>query len=118
MTLHLPNLSLLLAPIESKILHLRRLEFLLTRPLQRFRPRLIAKPIADEVRVAGVDQDRDLFKEFGHEAVEGLHPVAREEEAAIDIEVAGVVAVDFGAKSFNHGFLVEIFADPAKLRVA
>ncbi len=48
----------------------------------------------------------------------GLHPVAREQKVPVYIEVAAVVAVNFGAKSLQDLGLVHPFGDPPNLIVA
>lgn len=50
--------------------------------------------------------------------MEGLHPVALEEEVAVDVEVAAVVGRDLGAERLHHFLVVQVFADPAELGVA
>jgi len=47
--------------------------------------------------VTGVDKDRNSLEDAGHKAVERLHPVALEEEIAVDIEIAALVAVNLCA---------------------
>ena len=47
-----------------------------------------------------------------------MHPVTLEEEIAVDIKVAAVVAADFSTKLLLDICLVQILADPAKSRVA
>lgn len=47
-----------------------------------------------------------------------LHPVACEQEIAVDVEVAAVVAVGLGPQRFNHVRLVQVFGDPVQLFVA
>ena len=102
---------------HGEVLHWQFSELAVVAPLQCFRPRLVAQPVADEVCVTSVDEHGDLAEEIGDDAVERLHPVAVEEEVAVDVHVARVVGSDFRAESFHHRLLVEILADPAKLVV-
>ena len=50
--------------------------------------------------------------------MEWLHPVTLEEEVAVNVEVAAVVARGFRAKRLHHSWFVEVLADPSKLGVA
>ena len=50
--------------------------------------------------------------------MKGLHPVALEEEVAVDVEVAAVVAGDLGAERLHDLLVVQVAADPAELGVA
>jgi len=50
--------------------------------------------------------------------VEGLHPVASEEEVPVDVKVARVVLADLGAESLHDLGSVEVLADPVELIVA
>lgn len=50
--------------------------------------------------------------------MEWLHPVALEQEVAIDIEVAALVAVDLNSQSVLYPFLVQVLADVAEHGVA
>lgn len=108
--------SLLLAKLE--ILGLGGIEAALALPLQRLSPGPVAEPVADIIRIAGVDQDWDLLEDAGDEAVEWLHPVALEQEVAVDVEVARVVRRDLSAKCVDHILLVEVLGDPAQRAVA
>lgn len=63
---------------ERQIAERDAAEGLLAGPFQGFGPGVVAEPVADEVCVAGVDEDGDLFQYAWDQAVEGLHPVARE----------------------------------------
>jgi len=47
-----------------------------------------------------------------------LHPVTLEEEVAVDIKVAAVVAADFNTELLLDICLVQILTDPAKSGVA
>ena len=44
-----------------------------------------------------IDEHRDLFENSGYKTVEGLHPVARQQEIPIHVEVAAVITINFGA---------------------
>ena len=50
--------------------------------------------------------------------MEGLHPVALEEEVAVNVEIAAVVASDLGAQCLHDFLVVQVFADPAELGIA
>lgn len=97
---------------------LSALESFVTGPLKLVGPSLIAKPVADEVGIASVDENGDLLQDPRHKKVEWLHPVAFEEEVAIDIKVAAVVAIDsLNPKSGHNVALVEILVDVAQAGV-
>src|SRR5690606_28615390 len=96
------DLAVLLAGAgELEVLDLGLVEGLLAGPLEGLGPGAVAEPVADVVGVAGVDEDRDLLEDAGDKAVEGLHPVALEEEVAVDVEVAALVARDLSAQSVH-----------------
>lgn len=119
MRLDLTNiLALVLVIHDRQVLQFRFSKRLATAPLKSFGPRLVAEPVADEVGVAGVDEDVDLIDQGGHDTVEGFHPVTMEQEVAVDVHVAGVVAADFNAEGVHDGLLVEPLGDPAELGVA
>lgn len=50
--------------------------------------------------------------------MEGLHPVASEEEVSVDVKVARVVLADLGTESLHDLRSVEVLADPVELIVA
>jgi len=50
--------------------------------------------------------------------VERLHPVALEEEIAVNIKVAAVVATNFHAELFHDRLLVQVFGNPTESSVA
>jgi hypothetical protein len=50
--------------------------------------------------------------------MERLKPISSKKEISVDIEVARIIAADFCTKSVLNISLVQIFADPAKSRVA
>ena len=122
-TLHLSNLRPFLQrrriiSRERQIVQRDFAEGFLTRPFEGFGPSVVAEPIADEVRVAGVDEDGDLFEDAWDQAVERLHPVAGKEEISIDVEIAAVVAVGLDSQGFDNVGLVQVFGYPAQLLVA
>jgi len=90
----------------------------MARPLKCLRPGLVAEPVADEVGITSIDEDRDLLEDAGNKSVERHHPVTLEEEVAVDIEVAGLVVADFYTQRLLNVILVEVVADPAELGVA
>ena len=47
-----------------------------------------------------------------------MHPVTLKQEVSVDIKVAAVVAADFNAELLLDFFLVQIFADITKSRIA
>lgn len=50
--------------------------------------------------------------------MEWLHPVALEKKVSIDVKITRIITRDFGAKLLLDVCLVQVFADPAKSRVA
>ena len=50
--------------------------------------------------------------------MEGLHPVASEEEVSVDVKVARVVLANLSTESLHNLRSVEVFADPVELIVA
>jgi hypothetical protein len=111
------DLAILVAIIEFDVLDASLVKGLLSWPLKSLGPGLVSEPIADEVSITSIDQNRDLFENAWHKAVEWLHPVALEKEIAVDIEVAAVVAADFDTEFLLDFLLVQIFADVAKSRI-
>ncbi|KAJ6261277.1 Dihydroxyacetone kinase [Drechslerella dactyloides] len=96
----------------------RLVELLLALPFQGFRPGMVAEPVADKVRVAGINQHGDLLEQIRHEAMVRLHPITREEEVAVDVEVAGIVLGHLRAEGVDYALLVQVAGDPAEVRVA
>lgn len=84
---------------------------LLAGPLESLSPGLVAQPVADEVGVTGVDQDRDLLKKVGDQTVVGLHPVTVEQEVTVDVKIARVVALDLSTDGLANFGLVQVFRD-------
>lgn len=111
------DLAVFLALANVEALDLGLVERLLTGPLESLGPGTVAEPVADVVSITSVDEDGDLLEKLGNNAVEGLEPVASEEEVAVDVKVAAVVAVDLGAEGLLDGILVQVVGDPAKSRV-
>ena len=89
---------------------------LLAGPLKSLRPGLVAEPVADEVGITSVDEDWDLLQDSRDERVERLHPVTLEEEVAVDVEVARVIAVNFGSNSFKTSAWLRYSLTYPKLR--
>jgi len=104
--------------IDLEVLHLGLLVLLLAGPLKRLGPRLVAEPVADVISIASVDQDWNLLEDGGHDAVVRLHPVALEQEVAVDVEIAGLVVGDLCANGLHDLLLVEVALYPVKLVVA
>lgn len=95
------------------------LEALVARPLKLVGPGLVAQPVADEIGITSVNKHRDLLKDARDEEVEGLHPVAVEEEVAVDIEVTAFVAADgLNAEGLHDILLIEVAVNVAQSRVA
>lgn len=108
---------LLTVSLEGR--QLGALEVLVAGPVQLVGPSLVTEPVADEVGITGIDEDRDLLEQARNEQVEGLHPVALEKEVTVDVEVAAVVAVDsLDAEGFHDVLLVEVLVDVSETRVA
>lgn len=112
------DLAILVTIIELDVVDASLVEGLLTRPLKSLSPSLVSEPVADKVRITSIYQNWDLFKDTWDKTVEWLHPVALEKEVSIDIEVAAIIAADFDTKFLLDFFLVQIFADIAKSRIA
>lgn len=111
-------LALVLVVHDLQVLHGSRRELLLPRPFESLGPRLVAEPVADEVSITSVDQDGNLLEDTRDHAVIWLHPVAVEEEVAVDIKVAGVVAVNLGTNSLQNLGLVEVLGNVSESLVA
>jgi hypothetical protein len=112
------DFAVLVTIIELDILNAGLVEGFLTRPLKSLSPSLVPEPIADEVSITGIDQDWNLLKDAWHKAVEWLHPVTLEKEVSVDVEIAAIIAANFGTKLSLDFFLIEIFANIAQSRVA
>ena len=113
------DLAVLLISLGNrKVLELGLVEALLAGPLESLAPSLVAEPVADEVGITGIDQDRDLLEDTGDETVERLHPVTLEEEVAVDIKVAAVIALNLDTESIHDILLVQVVAYPPKTGVA
>ena len=91
---------------------------LASRPLESVGPCGVAQPVADEISITSVDQDRNLVENVGDKSVERLHPIAREEEVSVDVRVATIIAVDLRSQSLHDFWLVQVLVDPSKLGVA
>lgn len=111
-------LALVFILLDDQVLQWKRRVLLLSRPLESLGPGLVTKPVADEVRIAGVNQDGNLLKEARNQAVVGLHPITVEEEVAVDVKVTGLVAIDLGTNSFADLTLVQVLANIAHTLVA
>lgn len=113
------DLAVLLVSLgKREVLQLGLVEAFLAGPLKSLGPSLVAEPVADEVGITSIDEDRDLLEDTGNKTMEGLHPVTLEEEVTVDIEVAAVIALNLNAKSIHDILLVEVVADPAESAVA
>lgn len=105
-------------PVNLERLNLSLLETLLARPLESVGPSLVAEPVADEVGITSINQDRDLLQDAGNHMMVRLHPVTGKKEVAVDVHVAAVIAINFSTKSFLDIILVKVIRDVAKARVA
>lgn len=110
--------NLLSITIQPEILRRSGHIFLLSRPFESLRPRLVAKPVADKVCITSIDQDRNLLQKVGDKAVVRLHPVSVEEEIAVDVEVARVIPINLGSNSLADLTLVQVFSDVTHFAVA
>lgn len=111
-------LALVLVLLDHKVRQRGAGILALAGPLQSLGPGLVAEPVADEIGIAGVDKDGDLLKDTRHQAVEGLHPVAVEEEVAVDVEVARFIAIGLGTQRITDALLVEVVGHVAHAGVA
>lgn len=93
-------------------------KLLLAGPFKGVGPGLVTEPVADEVCIAGVDQNRNLLKDTRDEAVVRLEPISIEEEVTVDVEVARVVTIDLGTDGITHALLAKVLANPAHALVA
>lgn len=112
------NLAVLLT-ISLERRELSAFVFLVAGPLELVGPSLIAKPVADEISVTGVDENGDLLQDTGHKEVEWLHPVTFEEEVTVDVEIAAIVAIDSLDTESSHDVpLVQVLVNVAQTRIA
>lgn len=94
------------------------LEVLLAGPLELVGPSLVSEPVANEVGITSVDEHGNLLQNAGDEEVERLHPITVEQEVAVDVEVAAVVAIDcLYAKSLHNVLLVQVLVNGGKAGV-
>lgn len=93
-------------------------EALVARPLKFVGPGLVSEPVADKVSVTSIDQDRDLIQDLGNKSEVGLHPVTLQQEVAVDIKVAAIVAVHLGTKSLHDLGLVQPLGNILELVIA
>lgn len=111
-------LALVLVVDDFEIFELSSGIFFVTAPLKSIRPGLVAQPVADEVGITSVDENRDLLEDSRDKMVERLHPVTLEEEVAVDVKVARVKAINFGSNSLQNFGLVEVGANKFEIIVA
>lgn len=112
------HLTIFRAIIKLQVCDFSLVERLLSRPLEGISPSLVTKPVADEVSITSIDQHWNLLQDLGHEAVEGLHPIALEQEVSVNIEIATVVAGNFGTKLGHDALLVQVFGHIVEGNVA
>lgn len=114
------ELAILLVIIlgNLEILELGLGKCLMARPLKLVGPSLVSEPVANEVDIAGIDEDGDLLKDAGNHLVVGLHPVTSKHKVAVDIKVAAVVAADLDTESVHDITSVEILRNVAQGGVA
>lgn len=103
---------------DLEILKLSGGIFFVAAPLKSIRPGLVAEPVANEVGITGIDEDRNLLEDSRDKLVERLHPVTLEKEIAVDVKVARVKAVNFGSNSLQHLGLIEVGANIFEISVA
>lgn len=111
-------LALVLVVDDLDIFQRKGSVLFLAGPFQGLSPGLVPEPVADEVGVTSVDEDRDLLKDAGDKTVVGLHPVTVEEEVAVDVKVAGVIPINFSPDGVADFVLVQVFRDVAHALVA
>lgn len=111
-------LANVLVLLNDKVLQLLVGKLILAGPLKGLGPGLVAEPVADKVSIAGVNEHGDLLNQTGNQAVVGLHPVTVEEEVAVDVKVARVIAVNFGTEGLTNALLVEVLGHVAHALVA
>lgn len=46
-----------------------------------------------EHQTYSVDKHRDFLQDLRHQTMKRLHPIAREQKVAVDVEIAAIVAV-------------------------
>lgn len=83
------------------------LEALVAGPLELVGPSPVTEPVADEVSIASIDEDRDLVENLGDQSEVRLHPITLEQEVAVNVKVAAVVLVNLGAESLHDFGLVQ-----------
>jgi len=119
MALDLTNLLALVLVVDNlEILQLGSSKLLLARPLESFSPGLVAKPVADKVSITSINQNWNLLEETRNKEVERLHPVTMEEEIAVNVHIARIIATNFSTQGLHDVALVEIFGDVFKDLVA
>lgn len=111
-------LALVLVVDDLDIFQRKGSVLFLAGPFQGLGPGLVSEPVADEVGVTSVDEDRDLLKDAGDKTVVGLHPVTVEEEVAVDVKVAGVIPINFSPDGVADFVFVQVFRDVAHALVA
>jgi hypothetical protein len=83
------------------------------RPFKSLGPGLVSEPVADEIGITSINENRYLLKDARDKAVVRFHPVTMEEEVAVDVKIAGVVTIDLGTDSRTDFRPVQIFGDVA-----
>lgn len=101
-----------------EILELNLIESSLSRPLQSLGPSVVSKPVANEISITGIDKNGDFLEKIRNKSVVRLHPVTGEQEVPVDIEVAGIVAIDFGTDGIDNTLFIQEFGNPAEVGVA
>lgn len=105
--------------VGEPLLVLLLLQLGLTRPGELQSPGLVTHPVANEIGITRVQQDTDtILEQWGHHVVEGLHPVALEHEAHVDLHVARLVLIDLDSKRSLDILLVQVVLDSVQNRVA
>jgi hypothetical protein len=103
---------------KLKILGLSGDELLLAFPLQRLSPGLVAEPVANVISITSVNEDWDFGEDLWDKTVEWLHPVALEEEVAVNVKVAGIIRRNLNSKGIHDVLLVQVLGDVSKAGIA
>ncbi|KAH3667568.1 hypothetical protein OGATHE_003091 [Ogataea polymorpha] len=76
------------AILQGEVVQLGGLELLVSRPWELIRPGLVSEPIADEILVSCVDQDRKtLFQKIDNILVVRFHPITSKQEVSVHVEI-------------------------------
>lgn len=105
--------------VGEPLLVLLLLQLGLARPGELQSPSLVAHPVANEIGITRVQQHTDtILEQWRDHVVEGLHPVALEHEAHVDLHVARLVLVDLDTERGLDILLVQVGLDGVQDGVA